>query len=234
MKNYLKETILLDYNYPSIQSLIQKKNWRVLDRMEQIQAIYNFVRDDIQFGFNLDEIPASDILKEGIGQCNTKTILFMALLRAVGAPCRLHGFTIDKKLQAGIMNGPVFEMMPNEIVHTWTEVYYNEQWYDMEGLILDLPYLRGLQHKFAHVSGTFSGYAVATTDLHNPVINWNGNNNTYIQKEGILQDFGVFETPDDFFAQHGQAVTPEKREVFNIQLRHRVNEQIRKIRELSA
>mgnify|MGYP002241704325 CR=1 FL=1 len=45
-----------------------------------------------------DSIPASKVLKDGYGQCNTKGTLFMALLRACGVPCRIHGFTIDKKI----------------------------------------------------------------------------------------------------------------------------------------
>lgn len=41
------------------------------------------VRDDIVFGYNIDdEIPASKVLADGYGQCNTKGTLFMALLRA--------------------------------------------------------------------------------------------------------------------------------------------------------
>jgi len=60
------------------------------------------VRDDIRFGYNAsDDLPASRVLADRIGQRNTKSTLLMALLRAVDVLCRFHGFTIDKALQKG-------------------------------------------------------------------------------------------------------------------------------------
>ena len=104
MEKYLQETEMLDYSNEKIQRLIKERKWNDLDDFERIKAIYNFVRDEILFGYNTnDNIPASKVLKDGYGQCNTKGTLFMALLRACGIPCRVHGFTIDKKLQKGAM-----------------------------------------------------------------------------------------------------------------------------------
>lgn len=61
--NYLKETCMLDYSNPAIQELIQKKKWKELDEFERIKGIYNFVRDDILFGYNEDDaICASKVL----------------------------------------------------------------------------------------------------------------------------------------------------------------------------
>ncbi|QIQ21393.1 transglutaminase-like domain-containing protein [Zophobihabitans entericus] len=232
MKNYLKPTQFLDFNNPAIQQLINDRHWRSLNQKEQILQVYNFVRDEIKFGFNVnDTLSASVILQEGIGQCNTKTILFMAILRALGIPCRLHGFTIDKKLQSGIMNGDVYNAMPDEIVHTWAEVYFNDRWYKMEGLILDVPYLTGLQHKFASNSGAFCGFAVATPNLQDPPVYWNGDNDTYIQKEGIVQDFGLFDDPDSFFALHSQKMSPEQMKLFGDKLRYDINDNIAEIRK---
>ena len=97
MNQYLKETKMLDFSNPSIQKLIEMKCWKEKNKFDCIKAIYNFVRDDIVFGYNVDDnIPASKVLKDGYGQCNTKGTLFMALLRACKIPCRIHGFTIDK------------------------------------------------------------------------------------------------------------------------------------------
>ena len=97
--NLLPETPMLDYSHPSIQALIQSRGWKKLLPYECICAIYNFVRDEILFGCNTDDsIPASKVLSDGYGQCNTKGTLFMALLRTCGIPCRIHRFTIDKAL----------------------------------------------------------------------------------------------------------------------------------------
>jgi hypothetical protein len=204
MNKYLQETKLLDYNNVSIQKLINERKWKKEVEFYKIQNIYNLVRDEIKFGYNIDDnIPASKVLKDGYGQCNTKGILFMALLRAVDVPCRLHGFTIDKKLQKGAMTYFVYKMAPVNIVHSWVEVFYQGTWYNLEGFIIDHKYLKELQKRFSNCTGSFCGYGVAVSDFKNPVIDWNVND-TYIQKEGINQDFGVFDDPDYFFAEHSQ------------------------------
>ncbi len=101
-RDYLSETALLDYGHASLRELIQDRGWESLPTRQRIGAVYTFVRDDIPFGYNQsDAIPASRVLADGYGQCNTKTILLMALLRGGGIPCRFHGATIHKQLQKG-------------------------------------------------------------------------------------------------------------------------------------
>ena len=113
MEKYLRETKMLDYSSKNIQRLIQERNWNDIEVFERLKSIYNFVRDEILFGYNIDDnISASKVLADGYGQCNTKGTLFMALLRACNIPCRVHGFTIDKKLQKGAMTGIVYKNAP--------------------------------------------------------------------------------------------------------------------------
>ena len=119
MEQYLKETQMLDFSHADIAKLIEARGWQKLAEFERIRAIYNYVRDEILFGYNTDDsIPASKVLADGFGQCNTKGTLFMALLRACGIPCRVHGFTIDKKLQKGAMTGFVYRNAPENIFHS--------------------------------------------------------------------------------------------------------------------
>ena len=168
MNKYLKETKLLDYNNKNIQELIKKRNWKFLDDYQKIEKIYNFVRDEINFGYNVgDDIPASKILFDGYGQCNTKGILFMALLRGVNIPCRIHGFTINKKLQRGAMTGIVYKLAPKDVIHSWVEVLYEGKWYELEGFILDKQYLNKLQKKFSNCKNDFCGDGVATKNFKN-------------------------------------------------------------------
>ena len=231
MKDLLKETALLDFSNLKIRELIEKNRWHNLEPLVQIRKIYLFVRDEIAFGYNEDDlIPASKVLKDGYGQCNTKATLFMALLRAVGIPCRLHGFTINKKLQKGAMTGIVYIAAPQEIIHSWVEVYYDGIWYNLEGFILDMPYLNALQQKFSLNKGSFCGCGVATNNFKNPVVDFNMND-TYIQKEGIVQDFGLINSPDEFFAEHTQRISNFKRILFKNYGRHKMNENVAKIRE---
>ena len=230
MNELLKATPLLDYNNQKIQKLINGKDWLQLDDKNKILSVYNFVRDDIYFGYNIDDsISASKVLSDGYGQCNTKGTLFMALLRALKVPCRMHGFTVDKEIQKGAMTGIVYKSAPAEIVHSWVEVLYNDQWLNLEGFILDMNYLTALQKKFSNNDGGFCGYGVATNDFNNPPVTWDGGD-TYIQNNGIVQDFGIFDSPDEFFRLHSQKLSPIKRFLFRHYGRHAMNRNVKRIR----
>lgn len=231
MRAYLQETELLNYSHPRIQQVIHSRKWDRLPRKEQILGIYDYVRDEILFGYNrADDIPASEVLQNGYGQCNTKGILFMALLRAVGVPCRMHGFAIDKKLQKGAMRGWYYRRAPEEIVHSWVEVRYEDKWLNMEGFILDIPYLTKLQQKFGECTGSFCGYGVATKNFQDPDIYWN-ENDTYVQKEGIVRDFGIYDSPDAFFSAHQQGLSPFRKTIYSRVVRHLMNRNVGRIRQ---
>ena len=230
MEKYLKETKMLDYSNKNIQRLIQERNWNGIEEFERLKSIYNFVRDEILFGYNIDDnISASKVLADGYGQCNTKGTLFMALLRACNIPCRVHGFTIDKKLQKGAMTGIVYKNAPQNVFHSWVEVNFEDKWYELEAFILDMEYLRKLQRKNSHCIGAFCGYGVAVKDFKNPIINFD-RNNTYIQSEGINQDLGVYDSPDDLLKEHHQEMSVIKAFLYRNLGRHLMNRTVNKIR----
>ena len=231
MEKLLEKTTLLDFDNKEISLLTENKQWVNLNEKERIRQIYEFVRDEIKFGYNEDDaIPASKVLKDGYGQCNTKGILFMAFLRAVKIPCRIHGFTVDKIIQKGTLTGLPYILSPKEIVHSWVEIYYQGKWFNLEGFILDKIYLNKLQDKFSNCSSNFCGYAVAVKDFKNPPIDWN-ENDTYIQSEGIVQDFGIFDTPDELFSKHFQKLSPLKKILYRNIGRHLINWNVKKIRK---
>lgn len=222
---------LLDFGHPDIARLVAERGWSRLPPFERIGAVYTFVRDDIRFGYNAsDDLPASRVLADGLGQCNTKATLLMALLRAVGVPCRFHGFTIDKALQQGAVTGLWFRLAPRSIIHSWVEVNFEGRWVNLEGFILDRPYLTALQRRFAGQSGPFCGFGAATPDLGNPPVDWVGRD-TYIQRDGINHDFGVFDVPDDFYARHGTNLRGPKRWLYVNLVRHVMNRNVEAIRD---
>ncbi len=231
MKNYLKETRMLDYNNKNIQELIAEREWNKLEESERLKSIYNFVRDEIKFGYNTsDDISASEVLKDGYGQCNTKGTLLMALLRAVNIPNRVHGSTIDKRLQKGAISGIWYYLAPKNIVHCWVEVYIDEKWYGLEGVIIDKEYLIKLQEINKDCTSTFCGYGVYTDKFQNPTIDWNYND-TYIQNKGVNQDFGVFDIPDDFYREHKQELGLFKNYIYKHFIRHIMNKNVDRIRK---
>lgn len=230
MNRYLKETAILNYSDLTIQNLVTNRMWKNLDKENRIKAIYNFVKDEIKFGYNVsDDITASNVLKDGYGQCNTKATLLMALLRVAGIPNRIHGFTIDKALQKGAITGIWYVLSPKNIVHSWVEINLNDQWYSLEGVILDKKYLTKLQEKNKDCKTMFCGFGVYTDNFRNPPVQWDLNN-TYIQDKGINQDFGLFDTPDDFYAKHKQQLCEFKLFIFRNVVRHRMNKNVESIR----
>ena len=149
--------------------------------------------------------------------------------RACKIPCRVHGFTIDKQLQKGAMTGIVYKNAPQNVFHSWVEVYLDDTWYELEAFILDKKYLNKLQKINSQCSGAFCGYGVAVKDFQNPVIDFE-RNNTYIQSEGINQDFGIYNSPDELLTEHHQEMSIVKAFAYRHFGRHLMNKNVKRIR----
>jgi len=234
IKDYLTVTPMLDFKHATIQSLVNQQGWLLLPQYEAIGAIYNYVRDVIKFGYNADDrLPASQVLNDGYGQCNTKGTLLMALLRSVGIPTRFHGFTIYNELQRGAIPNYLFKLAPERIIHSWVEVYLEDRWVNLEGYIIDRPYLEKIQSSFSDQCKEFSGYGIATPCLAKPAVDWQGEN-TYIQSEGIADDFGIYTQPDDFYLSYGSNLLGIKKWLFRYLFRHLMNINVKKIRRFGV
>ncbi|MGP6087343.1 transglutaminase-like domain-containing protein [Antarctobacter jejuensis] len=226
--DYLSETPLLDYRAVRIQELVTNRGWAGLAEGERIGAAYEYVRNEVLFGYNSeDALPASKVLADGYGQCNTKGTLLMALLRALEIPCRFHGFTIDKGLQRGVVPELVYPLAPRNIIHSWVEVRYGDKWLDLEGFILDQGVLSALQAKFPD-RASLCAYGAGTDCLQQPNVAWAGQS-TYIQKTGINRDLGVFDSPDAFYANNRQ-LTGLRGLAYRCVIRHWMNRRVAQIR----
>lgn len=62
-----------------------------------------------------------------------------------------------------------------------------------------------------------------------PGVEWQGKD-TYIQKEGIADDFGIFDSPDAFYARHGSNLSGLKRWLYERVIRHAMNRNVARIR----
>lgn len=230
MKRYLQATKLVDFNDQSIQYLIAKKQWKQFNDDEKIRQIYDYVRNEIKFGYNKrDDISASEVLKDGYGQCNTKSILLMALLRGAGIPCRIHGFYIDKRMQKGALTGITYLFAPQKIVHAWTEVYFNHEWQALEGVIIDDSFLDQVKDKLCSFNDGYIGYGISIKNKEQINLCWQGES-TYIQSFSITDDLGYYDNPDDFFANYHNTNGFIKQYLFNF-LRKRINKRLDFIRD---
>jgi hypothetical protein len=219
----------LNFSHPLIREVAKRLEVDSKLGEEKTRTIYNFVKDDIKFGFNeSDDIPASKVLQDGYGQCNTKASLFMALLRSVEIPCRIHFFSINKRVQKGILTGIHYRLTPSELIHSWTEVLHRDRWINLEGLILDNQYLQSLKKKFSQ-GGYFEGYGVAIDGFSGVSTEWMGDD-TYVQSKLIRRDYGIFDSPDEFYRQHGTNLWGIKKFLFKYHIRKEMNRNTLKIR----
>lgn len=106
-QTYLNPTPMLNYDAPAIQALIHTRNWDSLDEYHKIEAAYDFVQNEVLFGYNRsDLLTAEDVLQDGYGQCNTKATLLMALLRGAGHPLQAPWHRGKQVLPAGCHQCP--------------------------------------------------------------------------------------------------------------------------------
>ncbi|MGG2053306.1 transglutaminase-like domain-containing protein [Lysinibacillus pakistanensis] len=230
MMKYLEPTAMLNFQDEALQQLVKQRGWSDLAYEDRIKEIYDFVRNEIKFGYNrTDDIPASEVLRDGYGQCNTKSTLLMALLRAVGIPCRIHGFLIDKKMQKGALTGITYLLAPSKIVHAWTEVQLHDDWIVLEGVIIDDSYLKQVKSRLCSFNEGFIGYGISVKDKNNINLCWTGES-VYVQSFSITDDLGIFDNPDDLFKKYNNTDSKLKEMLFN-KKRKKINKRLDMLRD---
>ena len=87
-----KIKILSDHENELVVNLAVKLTQNETSVRKKLENLFYYVRDEILFYFpeNGDLMKASETIKQGGGQCNTKGTLLVALCRAVGIPARIR------------------------------------------------------------------------------------------------------------------------------------------------
>ena len=232
MDEYLKKTRLLNYTHPCLNDLVERQGWLNLSKQQRIDNIFSFIKNEIVFGYNkVDDIPASRVLHDGYGCGVSKSILLMALLRKCHIPCRFHAVTIDKELHKRTISGLAFHLAPRNFVHSWVEVYVESKWIKIVGYILDHVYLQGTykQNTYAVAEDTFFNHKIATSVAKYPLLE-HQYSGLHSQKQGINCDYGVFNTPDDFYTKYASELGFVKNWLFRNLAQNQVNNKLSKIR----
>ena len=90
MTNFLKETKIINYSHPSIQTLAKKLSDGCNTDIEIAKNCFTYVRDNINHSGdhkdNITTCKASDVLEHKTGWCYAKIHLLAALLRANDIP----------------------------------------------------------------------------------------------------------------------------------------------------
>jgi hypothetical protein len=168
--------------------------------LEKVESIFNYVRDDVRFGFPRvwDMVPASETIYYGLGYCNTKATLFVALCRAVGIPARIHFGLIDVQIMRGILPSFVFPLMPKLGGHSWTEVQLDGEWKPIDSYINDRAFYERAVKKLQMSKRAF-GYSVSYKDGKSSC-EFNFGEKGFVHMGAVREDHGVWEDAADYFA----------------------------------
>lgn len=105
---------LVDHDHPLVRETAERLIGDETSPRGQLAQLFSYVRDEILFGFPADGdlMKASETILLGMGQCNTKGTLLVALCRSVGIPARMHFSLIKKEIQRGLFTGIGYALMP--------------------------------------------------------------------------------------------------------------------------
>ncbi len=162
----LGATPLIDKDHPRIQSTAAKLTRGLETDSEKAVAIHDFVRDKIAYGFGpkFYEHRASEVLRMRRGFCNSKSTLFIALLRSAEIPARLRFV----ELAPPILDGIVKQRTP-WIDHSYCEVWLHGKWVGVDSYNVDARLFKAAQAKLKR-EGKDLGYGVHK----NGKLHWDG------------------------------------------------------------
>ncbi|PPD16840.1 MAG: hypothetical protein CTY25_00545 [Methylobacterium sp.] len=199
----LQPTTLVDSEHPLIRDRARTITTGLKSDRERALAIFRFVRDDIRFGFAgaFWRQKASDVLATGYGFCNTKSTLFVALLRAAGIPARPVFVDID----AGILRG-FLDPGTAYVDHSYTEVELEGRWIATDSYIIDAPLFRNARARLA-AEGRALGYGTHRDGTPD----WDGRRDAFVQwvaaRDPAItrQTFGRYHDVADFYDNEARA-----------------------------
>ena len=186
---YMSPTHYIDSNHPAIVDTVHTITAGARDARDKAVRIHDFVRDQVRFGWapSFYDQKASDVLAAGVGFCNTKSTLFVALLRAAGIPARQHFVNIHAGILAGLINpGTPY------VDHSFAEVWLAGTWWQVDSYIVDRSLMTQAQARLA-AENRLLGYGVH----RHGVSEWDGRSHAFSQ---LVNDKSV---PDLTTADHG-------------------------------
>jgi transglutaminase-like putative cysteine protease len=200
MDDYLQPTSYIDTDHSAIIAVVDDVTREATTMRQSALALFEFVRA-IPFGFAAGfwDNKASDVLRAGRGYCNTKSTLFVALLRAAGVPARQQFVEIDSAVLFGILD-PGTAMVD----HSYVEVLLDGQWIATDAYIVDPALFAAAQRRLA-ADNRLLGYSAHATGSNE----WDGVSPSFSQYNMLdprpigSKRWGVFADVGDFYARVG-------------------------------
>lgn len=190
---------LADHTHPLIQETANRLAGAEESVRGKVEKLFYFVRDNIKLGFpkEWDFMKASQVIELGMGQCNTKSTLFLALCKALGIPARVHYGLIKTEIMRGIFPGFALSLMQPKGSHSWFEVEVEGKWRQIDSYIVDkqlyLASKQNLKSKEWEI-----GFAIACPE-GKCSCEFNIDKEEFVQMGAVVDDHGVWDDPSDYF-----------------------------------
>ena len=191
---------LADFTAPSVQDKARELTRDAKSPRDKLARLFLFVRDGIAFGFppEGDFVRASETLERGLGQCNTKATLLLALCKAAGLSARIHFSLISREIQKGFFTGIAYRLLPRELSHSWIEVEIDGQWRRIDTFINDLALFDAAKAEVRR-RGWQTGFSVALKDGEASA-ELDLEHEAFQQMQAVTDDHGSWDDPADYYA----------------------------------
>jgi hypothetical protein len=191
--------LLSDYKHPIVTEKAASLTSGLNSDMERLESIFYFVRDGIEFGFppTWDRVKASEVVESGIGYCNTKATLLIALCRASGILARAHCGLISIEIMRGVFPSFSFPFLPKAGGHTWCDVQIDDHWRPIDSYINDQPFYESAKRCLAE-SGRKLGYSISFLEGRSSC-EFNFGDKGFVHMGAVLEDHGVWEDLSQYF-----------------------------------
>jgi Transglutaminase-like superfamily len=183
LSEFLQETRYCDCGNPAIMNLAHELTRNCSNDIERAIILFEYVRDNILYGFGEWGKKASTVLTEKRGMCTNSANLLVALLRSTGIPSGYGVMKVDTKEYFGPIMLPIFkDLVSEQSVHIYVYVYLNNKWVRCDPSV---------DKVFSEKTSYFS----PTTEL----LVWNGLDDRVdsIDPKHIYSDSGPFSNIDD-------------------------------------
>lgn len=165
---------------------------------EKAIALHDYVRDHVKFDFNkyFDAAQPDYTLACGVGHCNAKARLMVALFQATGLESYQHFVVIPKDILIDAFPPSRRWMLPAELSHAYVEVKVEGTWCAIDSFSVDTPLLKAAQARLAQEDRSLGyGTRVDATNV------WDGRSNAFSQFEQgmMVEDHGRVDDLEVYF-----------------------------------
>ena len=224
----------MDYNHPLVRETAARLTRGEVSLRGKLEKLLYYLRDEIRFGFpeDGDRVKASDTIRLGMGQCNTKGALFLALCKAVGIPARIHFSLIKKEIQRGLFTGIGYALMPPLFSHSWVEVKIDNTWRRLDSFINDKAFYSA-GRKALREKGWDTGYSIACSGGESSA-DFNIEEEKFVQMDAVAIDQGVWDDPSGYYGSDKCRNRPNRIKllVYKVMIK-RINRRIARMRSES-